>query len=149
MARMVLRWPRDENQGGAFVPGPWGLLRYQWPPDVPALTAENYQGVIDDDQFIYPSLEVIETHIRCKPEIFPDAHSAEAQERRERAEFTYVPSCAHYFRSNVLDDAVVKMSYQRGHLAHWREIQAAAESFLSEHVVRREAASQLEGSEAR
>ncbi len=135
MARMMLSAPRDENHGGSFVPGPWGLLRYQWPPDVPPLTVQNYHGYDDDDQFIYPSLEAIETHIRCMPAIFPDAHSDEAEERRKRGEFTYVPGCEHFYRSNVLNDAVVKMSYQRGHPAHWREIQAAAESFLAEHVV--------------
>ena len=149
MRRMVLSAPRDENHGGTFVPGPWELQRYQWPPHVPALTVENFQGFDDDDQFVYPSLEAIETHIRCKPTIFPDAHSAEAQRRRERGEFTYVPSCGHYFRSTALNDAVVKLSYQRGHLEHWREIQAAAEAFLARHVVRREAASELGGSRNR
>ena len=136
MMRMVLSAPRDENHGGTFVPGPWGLLRYQWPSHVPALTVENFQGFDDDDQFVYPSLEAIETHIRCKPTIFPDAHSAEAQQRRERGEFTYVPSCGHDFRSTALNDAVVKLSYQRGHLEHWRDIQAAAEAFLARHRAR-------------
>lgn len=133
MGRMVLSAPRDENHGGTFVPGPWGLLRYQWPSHVPALTVENFQGFDDDDQFVYPSLEAIETHIRCMPEIFPDAHSAEAQKHRERGEFTYVPNCEHNFRSRTLNDAVVKLSYQRGHLERWREIQAAAEDFLARH----------------
>lgn len=148
MRHLVLVAPRVENWGGTFVPGPWGLLRYQWPPEAPPLTVENFQGFVDDDQFIYPNLEAIETRIRCMPFIFPDAHSAEAQRRRERGEFTYVPNCQHRYRSRVLNDAIVDMSYLRGHLEHWQAIQAAAEAFLAQHVVARGSAGEAEDTQA-
>lgn len=136
MRQLIEKAPRLERRGGRFEPWQWGLLRYESPEGVPELTEETFQGFDDDDHFIYPSIDRLATMIRCTSLVVPDAHSAEAQRRRERGEFTYVPGCAHEYRSIVLNDSIVNLSYQRGHLEHWREIQAAAEVFLARHRAR-------------
>ncbi|MCC7705972.1 hypothetical protein IGS59_27370 [Janthinobacterium sp. GW460P] len=107
-----------------------GLLRYEH-NDLPQRVREDAITVFyEQDLYLYPSRERIETQIVCAPDFFPDPGTERANALEKRGKLVIGPSCSHDIFLHGLRNSHIRVSYFRSHLHEWQAIERAVVALL-------------------
>ena len=108
----------------------YGLLRYEH-NDLAQRERENAVIVhYEQDLYLYPSREQIETQIVCHPDFFPDPGTERANALQKRGKLLIGPSCSHEIFLHGLQDSHIQIGYFRSHLPEWQAIEQAVVELL-------------------
>lgn len=113
-----------------LMAGRYGLLRYEH-NDLPQREKEDVVSAFyEQDLYLYPSRQQIETQIVCDADVFPDPGTALAAALQQRGKFVINPRCSHEIFFHGLKDSHIQIGYFRSHLHEWREIEQAVVELL-------------------
>lgn len=84
----------------------------------------------EQDLYLYPSRDQIETMITCTPDFFPNPYTERAYALQKRGRFVLNPMCSHDMFMHDLKNTQIEISYYRVHLPRWREIEEAVRALL-------------------
>ncbi|KAB8042126.1 hypothetical protein [Janthinobacterium aquaticum] len=84
----------------------------------------------EQDLYLYPSHDQIETMITCDPDFFPNPYTERAYALQKRGKFVINPMCSHDMFMHDLKNTQIEISYFRVHLPRWREIEEAVRALL-------------------
>ncbi|WP_312437881.1 hypothetical protein [Janthinobacterium sp.] len=108
----------------------YGLKRYEHNNLAQREKEDVITAFYEQDLYLYPSRERIETQIVCDADFFPDPGTERASALQKRGKFVINPLCSHDIFLHGLRDSHIEIGYFRSHLPEWQAIEQAVVELL-------------------
>ena len=108
----------------------YGLKRYEHNNLAQREKEDVITAFYEQDLYLYPSRERIETQIVCDADFFPDPGTERASALEKRGKFVINPLCSHDIFLHRLRDSHIEIGYFRSHLPEWQAIEQAVVELL-------------------